>query len=71
MTAIIENKVKHCRKCDKKTKHQRGNNKSSGFMILIHLILIVVTAGIWLAIILIWKILNYKIGGWSCAECGK
>jgi len=47
----------------------RNNSQSSGFMLLIHLVLTTVTAGIWLALIIIWKLLNAKIGGWICSEC--
>ncbi len=70
MTKIIEEQLKHCRKCDKTTKHHRNNAKSSGFMLLIHIILTLVTVGVWLVLIIIWKILNAKIGGWKCSECG-
>ena len=39
-------------------------------MLLVHLVLTVVTVGVWLALVIIWKILNTKIGGWKCSECG-
>ena len=70
MTAYIEEQLKSCGKCKKTTKHFRNNNKSSGFMLLVHLVLTVVTVGVWLALVIIWKILNTKIGGWKCSECG-
>jgi hypothetical protein len=70
MAIVIEEKLQHCKKCAKTTKHHRNNNKSSGFMILVHLILTVVTAGFWLVLVIIWKILNSKIGGWNCSVCG-
>jgi len=69
MTAIIEEKIKHCKHCECKTKHYRNNTTSSGFMILIHLILIFITAGIWLPIVIIYKLLFAKIGGWTCGSC--
>ena len=69
MSKIIEEQLKHCKKCSKTTKHFRNNTKSSGFMILIHFILAICTAGVWLGLIILWKILNYKVGGWKCSEC--
>jgi len=69
MAKIIEEQLKHCSKCDKTTKHLRNNSKSSGFMIFVHVILTICTAGIWLIFILLWKVLNAKVGGWKCGEC--
>lgn len=68
MSQIIEKQMKHCKKCGRTTEHWRNNSKSSGFMILIHLILILCTAGVWLAVIVAWKILNFKVGGWRCSN---
>lgn len=70
MAKVIEEQLKYCSKCGKTTKHHRNNTKSSGFMLLVHLVLTVVTTGIWLVFIIIWKLLNTKIGGWKCSECG-
>lgn len=67
---IIEEQMIKCRTCKKITKHYRNNTKSSGFMILVHLILILMTVGAWLLVIVVWKLLNAKIGGWRCSECG-
>ena len=39
-------------------------------MILVHLILAISTFGIWLGLVIIWKVLNAKIGGWKCSELG-
>jgi len=69
MTAIIEEKIKHCNKCNNTTKHYRNTTKSSGFMIMVHVILILITLGVWLPIVVIYKILFAKIGGWSCGSC--
>ena len=69
MANYIEEQLKSCSKCQKTTKHFRNNSKSSGFM-LVHLILTVCTLGVWLVLVIIWKILNTKIGGWKCSECG-
>jgi hypothetical protein len=70
MTKVIEEQLKKCNKCGKTTKHHRNNEKSSGFMLLVHLILTVCTAGIWLILVIISKLLTTKIGGWKCSECG-
>ena len=65
----IESTLKHCRKCGKKTEHKRNNSKAGLGSALVHLILILVTAGAWLAIMLLWIVLSFKIGGWKCGEC--
>ncbi len=70
MAIYIEEKLTKCKHCGKTTKHFRNNSKSSGFMLLVHFVLTIVTAGAWLALIIILKILNMKIGGWKCSECG-
>lgn len=70
MATYIEEQLKRCKKCGKTTKHFRNNSKSSGFMLLVHLVLTVATVGVWLVLVIVWKILNTKIGGWKCSECG-
>lgn len=71
MAKKIEETLRACKKCKKKTKHMRNGDSTGWLMIVIHLILIVVTFGVWLLLIIIWKILNTKIGGWVCSECRK
>jgi hypothetical protein len=71
MAKYIEEILMKCGDCKKSTKHHRNNSKSSGFMILVHLVLTVFTVGIWLLLAIIWKLLNHKVGGWKCSECNK
>ncbi len=71
LAKAIEETLKHCKRCNKTTKHYRNINKTGLIMFLVHLVLTVVTAGVWLVILVIWLILNMKIGGWKCSECGK
>ena len=67
----IEQQLKHCSRCEKTTIHQR-NNTSIGFvMILLHIVLMVLTAGAWLVLLIVWKLLTAKIGGWKCERCGR
>lgn len=70
MATFIEERLRYCKRCGKTTRHCRNNTKSSGFMLLVHLVLTVVTAGVWLVLVILWKVLNTKIGGWKCSECG-
>ena len=65
-----EEKIQKCGNCNRVTKHYRNTEKSSGFMIMLHVILILLTAGIWIPVIVIWKLLFAKIGGWFCGSCG-
>ena len=71
MAKAIEETLKHCKKCEKTTKHLRNTNKTGLAMFLVHLVLTVVTGGVWLILLVIWMLLNTKIGGWKCGECGK
>lgn len=68
---VIEQKVKHCSCCGKKTKHQRNSSRIGFVGILINLALIVITAGFWLIPLILWALLSARFGGWSCEECGK
>ena len=71
MAKAIEETLKHCSKCNKKTVHMRNANKTGLVMFLVHIVLTIVTYGIWLVLLVIYLILNAKIGGWTCRECGK
>lgn len=71
MAKVIEEQLFKCKSCKRRTKHLRNNTKSSGFMILVHLILTIATFGIWLLLVILFKLLTFKIGGWKCEICGK
>ena len=70
MAKAIEQTLKQCKKCSKKTIHHRSIDKTGLVMFLVHIVLTILTAGAWLVLLLIWVLLNKKIGGWSCSECG-
>ena len=67
----IEQQLKVCHNCKKHTTHLRNKTSTGLFMLLIHVILTVMTVGVWLVLAVVWKIMNRKIGGWRCEECGK
>ncbi len=69
MAKDIEKTLKHCKKCTRKTVHYRNTDKTGLLMLVVHIALIIFTAGIWLALIIIYKLLNMKIGGFTCSEC--
>lgn len=71
MAKAIEETIKKCSRCKKPTVHMRNTEKTSAIMFLVHLVLTVLTAGVWLIILVIWLVLNAKLGGWICKECGK
>jgi hypothetical protein len=51
-----------CKVCNKQVMIRRkGTNH------ILHLLLSVVTMGIW---IIIWILASVKIGGWRCTQCG-
>ena len=70
MANFIEEKLKKCETCSRTTTHQRNNTKSTGFMLLVHLVLSIITAGVWFVCIVSWKLMNLKFGGWVCIVCG-
>jgi hypothetical protein len=71
MAKAIEETLKQCSSCRRKTIHVRNTENTGLIMFLVHIVLTVATAGIWLVLIVIWKILNTKVGGWTCKDCGK
>lgn len=71
MAKALEQTIKACKCCNKKTVHNRTTNKTGLIMLLVHIVLTVLTAGVWLVLLIAWMLLNTKIGGWTCQECGK
>lgn len=67
----IEQHMKHCSRCNRKTVHVRNVSKTGAVGFLVHLVMTVITAGAWLVLLVAYKLLTMKIGGWSCGECGK
>ncbi len=58
----IQEKSGFCATCEQHVLVRRkGTNH------LLHLLLSLVTAGLW---IIIWILVSVKIGGWRCAQCG-
>ena len=51
-----------CKHCDRKTllRRKRPNH-------VLHLLLTIITAGIWL---IVWILVSIQIGGWRCSQCG-
>ena len=64
----IESKIKHCTICNKTTEHHRNSSSTSFVMGLVHVVLTLASAGIWLLILIVWKLLNTKVGGWKCTH---
>lgn len=68
MARYVEECVKHCSRCRRSTRHHRTNTRSSGFMIMIHVLLTLFTAGLWLVPVILVKVLACQIGGWRCTQ---
>lgn len=58
----LEYKSGFCEQCGQQRKVERQQTNH-----ILHLILSVITAGIW---VIIWLLTSIKIGGWRCSECG-
>ncbi len=71
MAKVVEQSLAFCPNCQKKTMHYKETKKLSWLM---HLVLIIITAGLWLAflvITMIWHMFTKKIGGKrTCSQCG-
>lgn len=75
MPVNVENKMKHCSCCRQRSLHHRNVNKMSSGWIFFNLVVIVLTAGLWLIplipISIYYTLTNPIIGGWICSKCGK
>jgi hypothetical protein len=60
MPYAIEETMLRCKKCKRETVHQKSRHASSWFMILIHIILIIMTAGIWIIFLGMWMLGSKK-----------
>lgn len=71
MAKVVEQSLAFCQNCNKKTMHYRETKQMSW---VVHLILAIITAGLWLvvwAFIMIWHIFTKPIGGKkTCSQCG-
>jgi len=65
----IEQKVKHCNTCNKQTLHYKNSSKINW---LLHIFLVIVTAGVWIIPFLLIVILGANV--WDsekfvCSSC--
>ncbi len=60
--ANYEEKAGYCRQCDERVVVRRRSVNH-----ILHLILTICTAGVWL---LVWLGVGVKVGGWHCSRCG-
>ena len=58
----MEFKSGYCKNCEESRKVERGSTNH-----VLHLILSIITAGLWL---IVWLLISVKIGGWRCSTCG-
>lgn len=66
----IEQTIKKCGNCKERCIHQRSNSRMGALGWLVNIILILMTAGLWLLILIPAMLLTKKIGGWECTSCG-
>lgn len=59
----MQMKSKHCKRCGEQILAQRP-----GVNHILHLVMSVITGGLWL---IIWLGSMIRIGGWRCSRCGK
>lgn len=52
----------YCKNCGKKVRIERPSTSH-----VLHLILSVLTCGLWIPI---WILCSIRIGGWRCVSCG-
>jgi uncharacterized protein (DUF983 family) len=65
----VQEKIKFCKKCNRNTKHYRNAKKPN---YLLHLILIIVTGGLWIVPFLFLIIFGIEIwrDKYRCEACG-
>ena len=70
MATVVEQRLLKCSSQGKKTVHHRNADR---FNWILHIILSVVTLGLWLFVLafLLFAKLFGQHYGWECAECGK
>lgn len=70
MATVVEQRLLFCSNQGKKTIHHRNAEK---FNWILHIILIVITLGLWLFVLAFLLFANLFInhGNWECSECGK
>ncbi len=71
MAIAIEEKLLECKNCNKATIHHRNSSKLGVVAIIINVILVIMTSGLWLAPLIIY-LLATSIGKstFFCRECG-
>lgn len=71
MARAVEQSLRYCGSCRRKTLHHRNTKHIRWLM---HLVLTIVTAGFWLFVwipMFLWHGLTKPIGGaWTCSQCG-
>ena len=71
MAKKVLESILYCKKCERDIMQYKNTKEMSWIM---HFILTILTAGIWLMIWLViglWHMLTKPIGGkWTCSQCG-
>lgn len=65
----LQEKLLHCPKCGRVTRHFRNATKAGGMMLAFHIIMTFMTGGFWLLLLGLWKITGGRPGEWHCGEC--
>lgn len=72
MAKKLEQQIRWCRHCKKKTLHYRNNKQISW---ILHILLILITGGIWLIVFVGISIIHLftkpLAGSWTCSQCGQ
>lgn len=64
----VETQNRHCPQCNRVTIHNRNNSKANW---LLHIVIGLVTCGVWLVLILVLRFLSTEgAGPWVCSICG-
>lgn len=70
MPNVIETGIQHCKECCKATKQHRNLKKSSVLGLCMHVCAIVMTWGLWLIPLGIYKLNANSTTRWICKDCG-
>ncbi|MCP4763212.1 MAG: hypothetical protein GY870_15675 [archaeon] len=72
MAASIEEQIMYCKKCDKVTVHHRNVKKMSVIAIIINIIMVFITTGLWIIPLVLYLLLKPKNSSpYVCKVCGE
>ncbi|MCP4763804.1 MAG: hypothetical protein GY870_18680 [archaeon] len=72
MALAIEEQIKECKKCGKVTVHHRNVKKMGVIIVIINVLLVFITSGLWILPLVLYLLLSPKNKSqYACKVCGE